>query len=140
MSAGPYRLDTSTRRPSAVLRAQPRWRWWPWVVLGLIVSGFAIWSVLVALGRFAAPQGGTPFPLWWPFFPFGFLLLVFVAFFVFRWGRWGVGWCGRGYGPASYDAHGFLLERYARGEISGEQLREMQREIDGDLDRSAHTA
>jgi uncharacterized membrane protein len=139
MSAAPYRLETSVRHLSAGPRGLPRWRWWPWIVLGLVVTGVAIWFTLVALGRFAAPEGGTPSPLWWPFFPFGFFLVVLATFLVFRWGWWGVGWCGRGYGPESFDAHAILLERYARGEISAEQLREMRREIDGNFDGSAHT-
>ena len=56
---------------------------------------------------------------WFPFAFFWLLLLGFLVWCVVRGGRW------RHYHPSDMDrARGILAERFARGEITGEEYRE----------------
>lgn len=99
------------------------------VLVALVTVGIVAWVVVGGPVR----AGGTP--IFWPFFPFGIFLLLFVVLFAVRaamWGRGGprgYGWGpGRGWGgPGS--ARQILRMRYARGEITSEQFQQMDREL-----------
>jgi uncharacterized membrane protein len=54
-------------------------------------------------------------------------LLIFGAFFLFRWYWWSGGRGGYQYG---YNAYEILRERFARGELSKEELEQMQLELE----------
>ena len=91
--------------------------------VGIIVS-----LVYVAFG---SPQG--PNGPWFPFFGFWAFLWIFILFGALRWflwPRWGYGWgYGRGYGWGG-SPRTIVLERYARGEITKDQLDQMMRDLD----------
>jgi uncharacterized membrane protein len=71
------------------------------------------------------------------FFPFGFLIFFFVIFFVVRGLFWGWGWGWRGGYSRGYwhnqgyygDATEILKQRYAKGEITKDQLDQMMRDL-----------
>ena len=70
---------------------------------------------------------------WWPWAPFGwffFIPLFFVAFFVLRFFLWGW-WGGRGWYSGEDSALQVLRERFARGEITKEQLEQMRKDLQG---------
>jgi uncharacterized membrane protein len=99
--------------------------WLPWIlVVGVLAT-------LIAAGwflPFAHPTGGPP--PFWPIVPFGIVLAIVVLFLALRTTVRGFGpWYGRRWSePAS--AREIVRCRYARGEITAQQLREML----GDLD------
>lgn len=107
------------------------WLGW-WLVPLILVASFLIIALVgVGLGWHpGGPPGSAPVPFFWPLFPLGFLVLVLVGFFLFRWALWGGrGWPGHGrWGPLS--AREVLRWRYARGELTTEQFRQMSRELD----------
>ncbi|MDE1880818.1 MAG: hypothetical protein KGI89_09755 [Euryarchaeota archaeon] len=94
----------------------------------------AIWGVWVATGH-VAMWGGAPFaPAGFFFFPFGFFLFVLLFFFVVRGAVWAGrgGWHrGYGHGPGWYGRTPKEVAglRYARGEITPEQYREILRNL-----------
>ncbi|MGI0054152.1 MAG: hypothetical protein ACREBZ_00270 [Thermoplasmata archaeon] len=106
------------------------WRpgWFPWIPLGvvaaLVVGAVVVWWLNA--GPFA--HGGSTYPLFWPLFPLGFFLVLLLVFLSFRvWGRgrpWNRGW------HVGWSAREILSARYARGEISRDQLRQMMRDLD----------
>jgi uncharacterized membrane protein len=103
--------------------------WFPWVLL----AGIALLLFLVAtsaVGWLPHPGPNGPYPVVWPLFPFGFFLLFALLFLLFRTGRWDSGPWGNCYRPEADSAQGILRQRYARGEISAEELRRMMRELD----------
>ncbi|MGI0070979.1 MAG: hypothetical protein ACRECT_02750 [Thermoplasmata archaeon] len=132
MSAPPPRLPSADRRDSAGRGSGRGFAWIPWAAaLAVVVGALGIWVLLPRAGR--APAG--PFPFLWPLFPLGLLLVLAVVFTVGRWAWWGRGGNGgtRGcYGPVAREV---LRERYARGEISRDDLREMSRVLDESVDR-----
>lgn len=97
-----------------------------------ILAAVGVVAALAVVARFERwPQVPGPFPAFWPFVPFGFLaVFVLIALLVrsFAW-RYGPRWSG----PRSYavSADEIVRRRYACGEITAEQLREMLRELDG---------
>lgn len=108
--------------------AGPSW----WIAVSLIVLGLIVTVVLAGVLLGWGPPGASgpgPYPGWWPLFPLGFFLVVVLLLFVVRggfWGRWG--W-GHPYGPWAGSAEEVLRRRFARGEISPEQFRQMRREL-----------
>ncbi len=114
-------------------------RLWPWILIPAVIAiaSFAIIGFLT----FGA---GGPYPWpWWGFFPwFPFVgIWIFLGFlFLFGFFRWGAGPWGWGHGWDHADrdnSRTILRERYARGEITGEQLDEMQRDLDEHLSANA---
>lgn len=98
-------------------------------LLAIVLVGFGI-VALVGLGILPAssgPPAGLPF---WPLFPLG-LLAIFLAVRWLWWRSWWVGGSQRsGWShPEPGRARAILEERYARGEISREELREMRRDL-----------
>ncbi|MDG6994729.1 MAG: SHOCT domain-containing protein [Nitrososphaerota archaeon] len=66
-----------------------------------------------------------------PFFPLLFIPVVFLLFFSFRWFFWGCWGWGRGGWYGGYDpAIAALRERYAKGEITREQLEQMTKDLE----------
>ncbi len=108
-------------------------RHWGFFIAFLAVALVFIIGISLLIYHFAP----RPYPAYWfPFFPFGFFgafLLIFLAFGILRWTLWGWGWRGRGYyrGYRYDSAHQILRERYARGEITKEQMEAMERDLDG---------
>jgi uncharacterized membrane protein len=99
-----------------------------WIPL-VVVAG--VLATLIVVGWFAAwPHGSGPVPPFWPFLPFGFLLVVVLVVLAFRAsGRGPGGWASRQWSyPES--AEEIVRSRYARGEITSQQLHEMLRELD----------
>jgi len=110
-----------------------------WIVGGILllvlIGVFVVPLVLfwgVARGfMVSGPYYSGPFF----FFPFGFLIFILVGFFVVRTVFWGWGWrrgyyyhgSRWGYGG---DAREILRQRYARGEITKEQLDQMKKDLD----------
>jgi uncharacterized membrane protein len=118
-----------------MLGAKRRGHAWAFVAIGLILVllGVALFSGFFLLPRLA-PAPGYYYPF---YFPFGFLWLFLGFFLVFglvrlllwpwRWGGYGRGYRRR-YGYD--DSYRILRERYARGEITKEQLDQMTRDLD----------
>jgi uncharacterized membrane protein len=100
-----------------------------WLAVGLVVVavlGFVIASVLHS---YYYPNMMPYYGRWWFFFPFGFIFLVFFVFFIGRLLFWPWGW-RRGYWYHRDEAGEILRQRYARGEISKEQLDQMMRDLE----------
>jgi uncharacterized membrane protein len=107
---------------------------WAFLALGvvLVLVGIALFSGFFLLPRFV-PASGYYSPY---FFPFGWLWLFFGLFLTFgllRFLLWPWRWGGysRKYWYRYDDAHRILRERYARGEITKNQMDQMA----GDLDQ-----
>jgi putative membrane protein len=99
-----------------------------WALLPLILVVLAVTAIGVSLYlRPASP----PYYGWWSGGPFGwffFIPLFFVAFFALRflwWGTWGAG----GWYHQEDSAVQVLRERFARGEITKEQLEQMRKDM-----------
>lgn len=99
--------------------------WWiaiPLVILGLLVTLLVLGVLVDGRGGGAvAPGASAPF---WPIFPlafFGVVLVVCVGVRGWFWGRW--------YPLPTATAREVLRVRFARGEISAEQFRQMRREL-----------
>jgi len=102
------------------------------IALSIITVLTIIGGSLFFLGYFVTR---LPTAYYFPFFPFGIFwafLLIFLVFGVLRWVFWGWGWGyrRRGYYWRYDRAHQILRERYARGEITREQLDQMTRDLD----------
>ena len=105
-----------------------------WLIIPLVVIASII-AVVVGAGLYLTAAGYRPagfylFPF--PFFPLIFIPIVFLVFFGFRWFIWGCWWWGRsGYYDQYYDpAMVALRERYAKGEITKEQLDQMTKDLE----------
>jgi uncharacterized membrane protein len=106
---------------------------WAFLALGVVIVlvGIALFSGFILLPRFYPATGYySPyfFPFGWLWWFFGlFLVFGLLRFLLWPW-RWG------GYGRRSWygydDAHRILRERYARGEITKDQLDQMARDLD----------
>jgi uncharacterized membrane protein len=108
-----------------------------WVIAGLlglfVVGGLALWGFALLTGHISLLYP-APFGFFF-LFPIGFLIFIFLVFFAIRvafWGRWsGGGWrARRGYYYGDADAREILRIRYARGEISKDQLGQMMKDLD----------
>jgi len=94
---------------------------WVGIFLGII-------AIIVTASLVLRPVGYYP---WYPF-GFGWIWIPFALFFLFlafRWFFWPRGWgYRRGYLNGD-DAYYILKERFARGEITKEQLEQMSRDL-----------
>jgi putative membrane protein len=124
-----------TPPPPANYRPDPEWAPHrrrsiiPLVVLGVVAVlfvGFFLWLWVYGPG---AGTGGYS-PRGWFFFPFGFLILLFVIFMIVRIAFWSARWGGGGGRRQRYGPRAILRARYARGEITREQFLQMQRDLD----------
>jgi uncharacterized membrane protein len=101
---------------------EPR-RFWliPVAILGtLIAAAVAFWS-LVAVRAVPTPPVAGPYPPLWFIFPIGFLLFWLLVIFLIA--RRGGGFGPRRWGWESrLDAEEVVRIRYARGEISREEM------------------
>ena len=102
-----------------------------WPGRGILVGAVAaVVIALVALWVWSPVwPGGEPWPFLWPIFPLGFLFLFVLIFVVVRSACWGWGWRTRGHWADAPSAREILRRRFARGELSRDQFREMDREL-----------
>ena len=97
----------------------------------LAIAG--IIAIVVGVGAYFSNIGINSHWYYWypfPFFPLVFIPIIFLFFFGFRWffwGCWGRSWC---YGQYNDPAMSVLRERYAKGEITKEQLERMTRDLE----------
>lgn len=110
-------------------RNRPSTRWL--LVPILVVTG--ILALVIGTGAYFAATGIHPAGFYWfpfPFFPLIFIPVVFLFFFGFRWFFWGCWGWGR-YGQYHGDpALVTLRERYAKCEITKEQLDQMTKDLE----------
>ena len=105
------------------------------VALGIIVVliGIALFSGLFVLPGLAVGPGYY-YPFYFPFGWIGVFLGFFLVFGLVRALFWPWGWGGYRrryyYRYGHDDAYRILRERYARGEITKEQLDQMTRDLD----------
>jgi uncharacterized membrane protein len=112
-----------------------------WIILAIlaavIVGGFLLFVIGFALGFIPFVAFYRPFF----FFPFGLLIFLLFVFLIARiafggwW--WGWGWRRRGYYRWA-DSKEILRQRYARGEITKEQLDEGIRAINESYSKDGH--
>jgi len=101
-----------------------------WLLLPIIAILSILGIVIVAGLYFTSPN---VYPFWFPFpfFPLVLIpvfILIFFGFRFFFWGCWGWGrspYYGQYFDPALVT----LRERYAKGEITKEQLEQMARDL-----------
>jgi uncharacterized membrane protein len=108
-----------------------RSRFWviPAAILGALIAVGVGFLILAWVGLIARPTFGGPYPAFWLLFPLGFVLFWFVVIAVVRPWRWQSGW-GRGREWASFlDAGEVVRVRFARGEISKEQMTGLLRDL-----------
>jgi uncharacterized membrane protein len=99
----------------------------PWLVVGAVAAVVVALFALAWVGIVPTPGDGAPYPPFWLVFPVGFLLFWLLVVTVAR-PRWGHGGWGGGY-YRSPDAEELVRIRYARGEISRDQLTAMLRDL-----------
>jgi uncharacterized membrane protein len=105
-----------------------------WLLVPILVAASFI-AVIVGLGLYFASTGVPPFrEYYWfpfPFFPLVFIPVVILVFFGFRWFFWGCWGWGRGWNYGQYydPAMVALRERYAKGEITKDQLEQMTKDL-----------
>jgi putative membrane protein len=113
-----------------------RSRWlFPIAVVAVVVAVAAAAVLWILLGHPGGPPSG-PWPFPWPLVPFVFPFVFPFLFFAILWVgffRWGGGWGGRGGWNRPPTALEILEMRYARGEITRDQFREMRGELMGSL-------
>lgn len=108
-------------------------RFWriPVLLLGFILAAGVTVFALAWVHRLPVPPWAVgPYPPFWAFFPLGVLLVWLIVIFLVRpWGwRGRAGWAtGRGWAGAPDET---IRWRYARGEISREQMDEMLRHLE----------
>ena len=99
------------------------------IVVGIFVSPF-LWGYYGMMPTGTNTAYSMPFFGGWFFWPFGFLIILFLIFGVSRWlfSPW-----GRGYYGGRWQRYGapeeILRRRYARGEITKDQFDQMMRDI-----------
>ncbi len=106
--------------------------WVPLAALALLAAVLTFWAVSFLVHGSSGGGPWTPFPVFWPLFPLGFLLVVALLFVAWRWswrGTWARGhpWGAGSIGPTAREV---LRTRYARGEITADQFRRMARDLD----------
>lgn len=105
-------------------------RWWllvPLLFLGVLVTAAVLSAWLGGGPPFPVSSGAAPW--FWPVFPLGFFLLFVLIFGGLRWTVWGYGGGYRWRDLGGVSAVEILRRRFARGEISAEQFRQMSREL-----------
>jgi putative membrane protein len=102
-----------------------------WSLVGLFVVIGALIAAFIVLRNTTSPT--SPFGFF-PFFGFGWILIplaFFGVFFAFRWFCWLWGWgYGRGYYQYQDDAQEILRERYAKGQLTKEQFKQMKLDLE----------
>lgn len=99
-----------------------------WLLVSLSIF-LTLIGILVAANLLLRPVG------FYPWYPFGFgwfwiPLALFFLLFAFKWFFWQSAWgYNRGYWTGD-DVHLILKERFARGEITREQLERMTRDLE----------
>jgi uncharacterized membrane protein len=119
MSTAGAALPGAVRAPDC---DRPR-RYWliPIALLGALVGAGVVFWTLVSVRVLPTPPIAGPYPPLWFLFPIGFLLFwLLVILLVARRGKW-VGPWGWG-GEPHPDAGEVVRNRYARGEISQEEM------------------
>jgi uncharacterized membrane protein len=110
----------------------PRTRFWivPVAILGTLVAVGVGVLILAWAGLFSPPPSGGAYPPFWFVFPLGFVLFWVIVVVVVRpWRRQnGWGW-GRGWQPY-IEAGEMVRIRFARGEISKDQMTSLLRDLD----------
>lgn len=99
-------------------------------VLVLVGVSLGVIGIIVAANLVLRPLGYNrwfPFAFGWIWIPFTFFFLLFAL----RWFFWPWGWGYLGGRRTSDDAYSILRERFARGEITVEQVNQMT--LRGDL-------
>lgn len=129
-SASPLRRSNETHADSASCDHPRYWRTWTILLAAVLLTAAAavVLGVLGWSGPFRPWSG--PFPLLWPFFPLGFFVLFFLLFGILRFAWWGPRWGWGAWGAPTASAKEVLRIRFARGEITREQLRQMARDLD----------
>jgi putative membrane protein len=128
MSAAPYSpAAPAPNEPSPSYCGPASGRWFPWVPLGIVAAFVGVWLILLALGVGRLGPWPGPVPWFWPLFPLGFVLFLFLVFGLLRWAFWGRRWSGGYFGYPGSSATEVLRVRYARGEISREEFEEKRR-------------
>ncbi len=112
-------------------RNRPSTRW----LLVPILVAVSVVAIVAGIGLYFATTGVHPGVYYWfpfPFFPLIFIPVIFLFFFGFRWFFWGCWGWGRGWSDGQYydPAMVALRERYAKGEITKEQLDQMTKDLE----------
>lgn len=104
-----------------------------WFRLLMVLAVFLVVSILAsAVFYVLRPMGGAYFPFmrYNPFFfPFGWVFGFLILFFLLRWIFWPWGWGHRGRYRGYRDEYHILRVRYARGEITKDQLDQMTHDL-----------
>ena len=108
--------------------------WWGggrlWPLLPLVLVGIVLAVVVLGLTLGASEGSWTSAPYLWPLFPFGFFLVIGIVLVARRFLWWGAWWGRPWHGSVDASAEEIARRRYARGEISREQLREVVGELE----------
>jgi len=105
-----------------------------WLLVPIFITVSVI-AIVVAAGIYFRTTVVNSAGFYWfpfPFFPLIFIPVVILVFFGFRWFFWGC-WAGGpawGYGQYYDPAMAAVRERYAKGEITKEQLEQMTKDLE----------
>jgi putative membrane protein len=120
------------RRRDVMSSQQKGNRGTPWIYGAFAIGGtVAVLAAIIILASLLRPTllSGASFYPWFHFFPFfPFVAFLIVIFFV-KWSLWGWGWRSGDWRYYS-DARRILEERYARGELTREQLEQMRNDLE----------
>ena len=103
-----------------------------WLLVPILTIAGII-AIAVGFGAYFSGTGMNPQGYYWfpfPFFPLIFIPIIFLFFFGFRWFFWGCWGRSSYYGRYNDSAISVLRERYAKGEITKEQLEQMTRDLE----------
>lgn len=114
-----------------------RYGWAPFLWLTGVAVLAVTWVVLVALHAVPSGPYNGPYPPYWFLFPLGFFgFWLLVALVVRPWG-WRGGRARWGYAAYAPDAEEVVRIRYARGEISREEMSRRLRDLDEEARRGS---
>lgn len=108
---------------------------WAWIGIGsliLILGSILFFASIVRFGFFSRNYYGMPMMGGgggWMFGLLGFIFLGFLAFMAIRFMTWGSMGHRHSYRWGGIDAEEILRQRYAKGEITKEQLDQMLRDL-----------
>jgi uncharacterized membrane protein len=108
----------------------PRTRFWitPVALLGTLLALGVTFLILAWAGLISPPSSSGLYPPFWWVFPLGFILIWLIVAVVVRPWRWRNGW--RHEWPPLLDAGEVVRIRFARGEISKDQMASLLRDLD----------
>jgi uncharacterized membrane protein len=106
----------------------------PWLYAAIAVGGIVAVLAIGIIWTFLARPSMYPGQTFYPWFPFGFFWIwplfgFFFIFFVAKSFLWGGGGWRSDHWHQGDDVGRILSERYARGEITKEQLEEMRKDL-----------